>query len=125
MLYAAASLALAVLEMLVHLEDEEVVADYSYASVQFGEDLVMPVERIAHLPSDWREFPVPNAIRRIGNEWVRSGSSAVLRVPTAILPREFNYIINLEHQDARGIELGSVERFVFDKRFVERRPKKS
>jgi RES domain-containing protein len=124
LLYTAASLALAVLEVLVHLEDEEVLADYSYASVQFDEAVVMPVEKIAQLPLDWREFPVPNAVRRIGNEWVRSGSSAVLRVPTAILPREFNYIINLEHEDARGIEYGSVERFVFDRRFVERRPKK-
>ncbi len=125
MLYAAGSLALATLEMLVHLEDEEVLADYSYAAVRFEENLMLPVEKIGQLPSNWREFPIPDAVRQIGNKWVQSGASAVLRVPTAILPREFNYMVNLEHQAAGGVKFGGVEQFVFDKRFVERSGKKS
>ena len=116
LLYASASLSLAVLEMLVHLNTEELMSAYSFASLRFDEKLVMPVGDFQKLPSKWSDSPVPLAVQEIGDQWARSNASAVLKVPTSLLPGEFNYIVNVEHPEFRRIKLGRPETFIFDKR---------
>lgn len=124
-LYASASLALSALEVLVHLDDEEILVDYSYATIRFDLASVKNVEDLASLPPNWREYPAPIALRRIGDDWARKEASPVLRVPTAVLPIDFNYILNLEHPAAAGaFDFGDADRFVFDHRLTERRNKK-
>ncbi|MEP6850699.1 MAG: RES domain-containing protein [Acidobacteriota bacterium] len=123
-LYTSASLSLAALEVLVYLDDEKVLAEYSHATVGFDEKWVKNVEDLAILPANWREFPIPDTVRKIGNDWIRQADSAILRVPTAILPAEFNYVVNLEHPLAREIVYGSVTPFVFDARFSKRTNKR-
>ncbi len=115
-LYASASLALATLEMLVHIDDEVILDDYSFGEVTFSEELILSVEDLIRLPTNWRKIPAPDEICKIGDTWITGGESVVLRVPTAILPRESNYIINLSHVDIDKVIFGKSERFIFDKR---------
>lgn len=115
-LYTSESLSLATLEIFVHLDEDIITTDYSYAEVTFSEDLVVPLENFAKLPEGWRDLPVRDDVRKIGDDWIASGASAVLEVPTAILPKGSNYIISLEHLDAESIGFGIAERFVFDER---------
>jgi len=122
-LYSSSNLALAALEVLVHLDDEEIMADYSFATVRFPDDSVIDVHEMATLPPDWRDYPASQELREIGDRWVHGRASLALRVPTAVVPRESNYIINLEHPSASRIDFGRVERFVFDPRFVKGRGK--
>ena len=110
--------------MLVQLEDEEILAEYRYAAVTFPEDSVVNIEDLFRLPAGWNEYPASAAVQEIGDRWVRDGASLVLRVPTAVVPHEFNYIFNLGHPDASAFEYGKVERFAFDPRFGRKRGKK-
>ncbi len=119
-LYAAGSLSLAALEILVHLNDEELLFAYSFASVKFDESLVLPIEEFQTLPKNWSSSPPPLEIQRIGDDWAKNNVSVVLKVPTSVLPVESNYLINVGHPDFLKIELGEPQKFVFDKRLYEK-----
>src|SRR5581483_7913131 len=78
--YTSSSVALAALEMLVHLQAAEVLAHYRVRSIRFDESLVASLDRGA-LPPNWRDSPPPPDFQRMGDDWMTAGSSAVLRVP--------------------------------------------
>lgn len=118
-LYTAGSLSLAALEMLVHLNDEQILLSYSFAAAEFDESLVLPVEEFQTLPKNWSASPPPLEIQRIGDEWASSEASVVLKVPTSVLPVEFNYLINIRHPEVSKIKLGEPQDFTFDKRFYK------
>ncbi len=115
-LYTAGSLSLAALEMLVHLNSEEILLSYSFAVAEFDESLILPVEEFRTLPENWSVSPPPLEIQRIGDEWAETHASVVLKVPTSVLPVEFNYLINVEHPEFSKIKLGEPRAFTFDER---------
>jgi RES domain-containing protein len=116
MVYTAGSLALAVLEMLVHLDDDELLSSYSFVAAQIPTALILPVASFRSLPHDWDASPPPLELQQLGDDWVRDQASAVLEVPTAIVPREKNYLLNPAHPDFAQIKIEAPERFVFDER---------
>jgi RES domain-containing protein len=116
MVYMAGSLALAALEMLVHLDDDELLARYSFVAAQIPTALILPVTSYRVLPKDWAASPAPLALQQIGDDWVREKSSAVLEVPTTIVPREKNYLLNPAHPDFAQLKIEAPERFLFDER---------
>lgn len=114
-LYAASSLSLPALEMLVHLRDSPLLfRKYRCLPLTFSEELVEDVA-IASLPEDWTR-PEHPALKALGDEWLRAGRSLALRVPNAVIPLEANYLINPEHPDFGKILVGDVQGFVFDRR---------
>jgi RES domain-containing protein len=115
-LYTAGSLSLAALEMLVHLNNEEILLSYSYATAEFDESLILSVEDFRSLPENWGNSPAPLELQQIGDEWARELASVVLKVPTSVLPVEFNYLINVEHSEFSRISLGFPQAFTFDER---------
>ncbi|MDQ3748862.1 MAG: RES family NAD+ phosphorylase [Acidobacteriota bacterium] len=115
-LYTAGSLSLAALEMLVHLTDEEILLSYSFATTEFDESLMLQIEEFRVLSVNWSDSPSPLEIQRIGDEWAQSKASVVLRVPTSILPVEFNYLINIKHPEFSKVKLGKPQTFTFDER---------
>ena len=117
-IYTAGSLSLAILEMLVHLEDETLLSSYSYAAAQFDSELITAVEDFSRLPKNWNASPSPAAVQKIGDEWARSKNAAVLRVPTALVPGEFNYLIDPGHDDFKRITTGEPIRLEFDPRLT-------
>jgi RES domain-containing protein len=116
LIYTAGSLALAALEMLVHLDDDELLLAYSFVVAQVPPALILPVKAFRPLPKNWSASPAPTALQRIGGEWVSAGASAVLEVPTSIVPLEHNYLLNPAHPDFAQIRLEKPRRFVFDER---------
>ena len=122
MIYTAGSLALAALEMLVHLDDDELLAAYSFGAAQIPPALILPVTAVRALPKNWSASPPPVSLQRIGDDWVRSLASAVLEVPTAIVPLEQNYLLNPAHPDFAKIKLEKPRRFRFDQRLLKAPP---
>lgn len=119
-LYTAGSLSLAALEMLVHLNDEEILLSYSFAAAEFDESLILPVEEFRAVPKNWSASPPPLEIQRIGDDWARGQASVVLEVPTSVLPIEFNYLINVEHPEFSKVKLGKQQSFTFDERLYKK-----
>jgi RES domain-containing protein len=117
MVYTSSTISLAVLEVLGHLQEASLLSSYSLISADFDDALV---ERLDHsmLPDDWRSYPAPSELQRKGDEWVQSRRSAVLEVPSAIVERESNYLINPAHPDFSSVVIGEPEPFTFDERLL-------
>ena len=113
--YASGSVSLAILEVLVHLDAAALLSAYSLCPVEFDEPLVEWVEAAA-LPRGWRDYPAPPELRALGDAWAESGRSAVLQVPSAIVPDESNYLLNPVHADFSRIRLKPPEPFRWDPR---------
>ena len=116
MIYTAGSLALAALEMLVHLDDDSMLSKYSFIPAKIPSELILKIEDLHALPKDWSASPAPLKIRQIGDEWTSKETSNVLEVPTSVIPLEKNYLINPQHKDFKKISLGKSQQFIFDER---------
>ncbi len=117
MVYAAGSQSLAVLEMLVHLEAAELLGHYVLIPVTFDHRLARTLAARS-LPAGWRRSPAPAATRRIGDRWVNAAQSAVLQVPSVLVPGESNYLINIVHPDFRKISIGRAQAYAVDPRLA-------
>ena len=118
MIYAAASQSLAALEMVVHLDSSELLGEYVVFEVGIDESLIEKLDG-AQLPKNWRAEPTPPKIRELGDTWVRSGTSAVLQVPSATLPAENNFLLNPRHPDFSKLAIGKSAAFQFDPRLAK------
>jgi RES domain-containing protein len=78
------------------------------------------IERLerSRLPDGWRTYPAPSDLQRIGDEWVWSQRSALLEVPSVIVVRESNYLLNPAHPDFSSVVIGEPEPFTFDVRLL-------
>lgn len=118
MVYTAGSVSLAVLEMLVHLENTDVLPAYSICAVHFDDAVVTSLDR-SKLPANWRDSPSPPELLTMGDAWVASRSSAVLEVPSAVVESESNYLINPDHPDFASLLIEPPGPFTFDPRLLE------
>ncbi len=94
--YASESVALATLEVLVGLQDTAILSSYSLTRAQFPEDLVEILDRRI-LPVAWSRHPPAPETQRVGDLWVAQARSAVLKVPSAVVEPEHNYLLNPLH----------------------------
>lgn len=117
MVYTAGSAALAALEMLVHLGRGATLPAYVLIACSFDESLVSRLDR-SRLPAHWRSYPAPPELQRLGDEWLKSGASPVLEVPSAVIPTEHNYLLNPRHQSFDSVVLAAPESFEFDLRLL-------
>jgi RES domain-containing protein len=97
-IYTAQSLALAVLEILVHVDSETLLQNYVAIPATIDEHLIVSIQE-SRLPNNWRAYPTARATQAIGDEWLAQGDSLVLRVPSAVIPEESNFLINPSHKD--------------------------
>jgi RES domain-containing protein len=117
--YVAASEALAALEILVHLTSFAQIPDYVCVKAHIPEEIVTEVRDLGGLPADWRSSDSIQA-RALGTRWLVARQSAVLRVPSVVIPRESNYAINPEHPDFYRIQIEPPLAFEFDIRLLAR-----
>lgn len=108
---------MAVLEVLVHLQNPRVLESYSVVRAEIPEDLVASLPP-ANLPPDWADSPVRPSTQLIGDSWIRNGHSAVLRVPSAVVRPAYNYLFNTDHPAYARIVVSSPEPFDFDPRLL-------
>jgi RES domain-containing protein len=117
LVYTSGSLSLAALELLVHLNPP---VSFRWVAIpcEFDDRIaeILPAE---DLPRQWRRYPAPPATRSFGDQWLDRARSAVLAVPSAIIPREWNYLVNPAHPDIKRITIGTPEPFAFDPRLIE------
>ncbi len=119
-MYAAESEALAALEVLVHLSSMAQLPEYVCVKAAIPENLVLDVrDHLGRLPSDWSSAE-PVQARELGTRWIVEKSSAVLRVPSVVIPRESNYMMNPEHPDFSRITIDPPRPFEFDVRLLAR-----
>ena len=79
------------------------------------------METAGSLPVGWDAEPAGRASIQFGTDWVRSGTSALLMVPSVIVPEEVNVLVNPRHPDSAGITAKKVRRWLYDPRLAKAR----
>ena len=92
----SSSISLGHLEIMAHVSDYYVLREYAVLSLDLETKDIMALPDDA-LPDDWREYPAPLSTAVIGDEWLAGRKSAVLSVPSVIVPTERNYLLNPRH----------------------------
>jgi RES domain-containing protein len=118
LVYTAESRALATLEVSVHLDlSEDLPTDRYYVEIEIPNDIIILEVNIQDLTQDWDAKPPTLTTQTIGDDFVLQNEAAILKVPSSIIPQEFNYLINPNHPDAMKIKVSSENPMKFDTRF--------
>ncbi len=123
MLYTSESLALAALEVLGNIRPERIdfETERMFAAIYIPDDLPIAAFNIEDLPNGWNNDNPPTLIKTLGNRWLDSLETLVLKVPSAVIPSEFNYLVNPKHPDFNKVKIQSSQPFRFDKRlFIQK-----
>jgi RES domain-containing protein len=115
MVYASEHQSLAALELRVHIDKTRMRKRYKCFTIRFDESL-LKVFRPADLPRDWLQEPPPPSLQELGDDWMASGASLILAVPSVIIPKELNYLINPQHPDFGKLKIDPPTDFAFDPR---------
>ena len=115
-IYLTSSISLGHLEIMVHLTDYHVLRQYAVLSLDLETKDIMALPDDT-LPDDWRGYPAPLSTAAIGDEWLAGRESAILSVPSVIVPTERNYLLNPRHPEFTAIiETAREVAFSFDPR---------
>jgi len=116
LVYTSGSLSLAALELFVHVDVAIAPEDLVRIQGEVPDNLTVETVKIESLPRDWRRYPGPDALKDIGTAWASKAATAVLAVPSAVIPEEWNYLLNPAHPDFKQIRLSRAVAFRFDER---------
>lgn len=114
--YTAGTLALAALEVLVHVDLDIAPTDLVAIPVEVPTRVRVEKVEIDGLPPHWRTTPAPEQLQQLGTAWVRRKTSLLLRVPSAVIPEEYNYLVNPAHSSVARLRVGEPRPFTFDPR---------
>lgn len=114
--YSSGSRSLAVLEFLVHVPMALAPDNLSIAEINIVETVERESINQKQLPSNWRGYLAPEQLANIGTKWIKSKSTLLLDIPSAVIDKETNTLINPLHPDIKHVKVAKVEKFYFDSR---------
>lgn len=116
-IYTSTNISLAALEILVHVNQDTLLNNFTLLSIDINDRYVMKLS-VEHLPRDWQRDPAPTSIMDIGTAWLNNQDSLALIIPSCIIPYEYNAIINPLHpQFQKTLNTVKPLDFDFDPRF--------
>ena len=116
--YASDSLALAAHEFWVHLVDRCLPPNFCQVNATIPDSVSRIKLDVSSLPINWDSWPHPVSTREMGTEWLHSLKSCLLVIPSAVIPDNFNVLINPKHADFNQIKIGERSPFKFDERMA-------
>jgi len=115
-IYTAESRALAMAEVMVHLSLTMLPADYMMLEIEIPDGMLVKEIARADLEEGWNNHPPSIHTQRIGDQFIREKGYNILRVPSAVVPGDFNYLINPHHTESKEIKIINSRPFPFDER---------
>ncbi len=113
-IYVAEHLSLAALEIIVNFPRKALGVPFVYFKLEIPDSV--KIAKVGHLPVDWRDLPYQASTQDIGSQWALERQTAILAVPSAVIPIERNYILNPLHPDFTKILISPAIDFHFDNR---------
>jgi RES domain-containing protein len=118
--YTAEHLSLAMLEYFVHIEASDPPKDLVVVAADIPDSISRMVLTPQELPPNWRQVPAPPGLAAIGDSFAAERKSAILVLPSALVPSESNWLINPLHPEFAKIRVRPAEAFHHDARFFRR-----
>jgi len=120
MIYTSESRALCTAEVAVNLPLGNIPIGFEMISILIPDDIILTGIGEEDLPSGWKIFPLATLTQKIGDQFIIQGKYLVMKVPSAAVPGDFNYLINPRHPDFGRIEIIKKEPYEFRERFFKR-----
>ena len=119
-LYTGSSRSLSTLELVVHTGAVRPLISYKVMIISIADDDYLTKQiQLNDLPAQWRSLAAYSALQTIGSEWYNARASLILKVPSAVIPLEYNYIINTEHPDfSDKVSMVRSEDYFWDSRLL-------
>jgi RES domain-containing protein len=114
-LYTSESRSLAVLEYTVNVNVEDIPRALSMTTLHIPDKHVLQLN-ISDLPGNWRAAPAPASTKDFGTELLKKSQYPVIRIPSAVIPDEFNYLLNPLHRDSLQFSIVDTNDFIYDVR---------
>lgn len=118
-IYCASSRALAMAEVAVHLNLALIPNDYLMIEINIPDFIDIKQIEISELPTDWDLFPHILQTQKIGDKFITENEYCVVKVPSAVVKGDVNYLINPYHKEFELIEIDNSYIFPFDKRLFK------
>ena len=117
-IYAGTHRSLATLELLVHRSAVELLRDFRVMVIHVpDDDRFIRQVMTRELPVNWRTTAAYGSLQKIGSDWYQQQETLLLRVPSAVIPQEYNIVINTEHPEfSRQVKLIRSEPYFWDER---------
>ena len=115
-LYTAATPSLALLESVVHM-DKIVQSEYSMARIFIPDDSFVLLQE-SSLPEGWAAFPPPEGLKKFGDNFIRGQKALALKLPSSIMPEDYNLLINPAHPEFKNVKIESVRDITIDDRLL-------
>jgi RES domain-containing protein len=116
-IYTSESRSLACLENVVHRSQKGLSGIFKTLVIEIPDYLKIEAMEEKTLPEGWNKTNKYSVCQDIGSAWFAAGNTVILKVPSALVPQENNYILNTLHPDFKNIRLIKSEEFYFDSRF--------
>jgi RES domain-containing protein len=120
MIYTSESRALCTAEVSVNLSLGSLERVYEIMTILIPDEIIIFGILPKDLPSGWKFFPYKEITPNIGDQFILQNKHSVMKVPSAVVPGDFNYLINPRHPDFGRIEIIKTEPYEFDVRFFNR-----
>lgn len=117
-IYTAESRALAMAEVLVHLNLATLPSGFMMMEIDVPNSVSTKKVELKELPTYWNVHPPSSITQKIGDRFIFANEACILKVPSAVVNGDFNYLINPFHADFKKIKVSKLTDFPFDKRFV-------
>jgi len=118
-IYCAENIPLAFLENMVRRQGVGFNHDFKIVCIDIPEDLLISTVEELDLDPDWRDPYNYSHCQPIGNQWFDDLRIPVLKVPSAVMPESFNFVINTLHPDFKYIKMIAVTDLVPDARIED------
>lgn len=119
MIYTAESRALAMAEVIVHLSLDLLPRDFVLLEITIPDAISLKILRTKTLSENWSRFPYHHTTQLIGDNFIKENKYAVLKVPSAVVKGDFNFLINPFHPEFETIKITSKQPFLFDQRLLK------
>ena len=120
LIYTSQSRSLTFAEISMHIPLGIIPKDYYQVTIRIPDTAGILELREPDFPADWRSNPHSDSTQKIGDQFSVELKKLALRVPSAVVPGDFNYLINPRHPQMKEVTIVDVEPFEFDSRFALR-----
>lgn len=118
-LYTSNAISLCLLEILVHIPASFIPKNMVLVTIDVPDNCSISTINGADLPKGWNTTPAPSKLQYFTKPWLDSNIDLMLRVPNAIVPAEFNFLINPYHHDFNRVKVVDISDFCFDTRLLK------
>jgi len=120
LIYCSESRALCTTEIAVHTSLGIIPKDYQMISIEIPDNIKQKEIAVSNLPDNWKSFPPTHFTQSFGDNFVKEDKYLVLKVPSAVVEGDFNYILNPKHKEFRKINIVEIKSFYFDSRLFNK-----